>query len=256
MDAARSISVNTVSANAWRADTAQAASRRLTAQDASVRTEIARKAAAASISGHTVATDFTYALGPDGQLYVASGKVSATRKVSARELTGTRTFPAPAQPEPPAQEAARAPAATARLSDFQPPQLSISSLAFAQLQEAGNDTYATSRLAHIDASVRSHERQHFFAAGGLADGIPVYEYAQGPDGQYYAIGGHVNVSTTPTADSEKAARDTAALARAATAPADTSAQDINAAGSFASKAARSYAQSAFLGLENMLDLAA
>ena len=43
---------------------------------------------------------------------------------------------------------------------------------------------------------RAHEMAHLAAAGGLATG-PYYEYQQGPDSKQYAVGGHVNIDTSP-----------------------------------------------------------
>lgn len=248
MDAARSLSLNQLLAGTANVQ----AARQMQAQDAAIRTEIARKAAAAGSSG-SVTTDFTYSLGPDGQLYVSGGQVSSTRKVSARQLTSTRDSSA-TNDNRNTQESLLAPRRQASFGDFLPPQVAISPFDLAQLQESRDNPLAVAELTQIDAGVRAHERQHFFAAGGLVSGVPEYEYAVGPDGQLYAVGGHVDVGTTPTSDPEKAARDSAALARAATAPGDTSAQDVNAAQGAHSKAASHYARANYLSEEPAVDM--
>ncbi len=253
MDAARSLSFNQFFLSGAHTQ----ATRQFQAQDAAVRTEIARKASAAGVSGGTVTTDFTYGVGPDGQLYVKSGQVSTSRKVSARELTGARDQgQSRAVNDNPAQQAIAAPLRKASFGDFLPPQIALGPLDLALLQESRDNPSASAELRLIDASVRGHERQHFFAAGGLVSGTPVYDYVKGPDGQYYAVGGHVDVGTTPTFDPEKASRDAAALARAATAPADTSAQDVHAARGAHSSAASHYLQANRLGEAGALDMVA
>ncbi len=243
MDIARSLSVNQFLA----ASTSQA-TRLFQAQDASIRSEIARKAAAAGGSS-TAVTDFTYSLGPDGQLYVSGGQVSTSRKVSARELTGMRdaAVSRSANDNLAEQPLARTPVRQAKMGDFLSPRVALSPLEFAQTFAEDDVSGASAELSQIDASVRAHERQHFFSAGGLASGLPVYDLEVGPDGQLYALGGHVVVSTTRTTDPEKAARDAAGLALAASAPADGSAQDVSAAKSAYGTAAARYAKATIMG---------
>ena len=56
-------------------------------------------------------------------------------------------------------------------------------------------------LKHRDREVRLHEQKHMSAAGPLAKGGPTYEYAIGPDGKPYAIGGKVRIDTSAVAGS-------------------------------------------------------
>lgn len=91
------------------------------------------------------------------------------------------------------------------------------------------------QLQAADAAVRTHEALHFRAAGGLGQ-LPQYQTVTGPDGNQYAVGGYVNVSSTANASPEKAARDAQTLVNAATAPGDASAQDLNAAKQFSQQA--------------------
>ena len=80
-------------------------------------------------------------------------------------------------------------------------------------------------LAARDREVRQHELAHKSAAGSLAGAIS-FDYQRGPDGKLYAVGGEVDIRTTP-ASSDPA--DVVAYAeqviRAALAPAEPSSQD-------------------------------
>ena len=96
-------------------------------------------------------------------------------------------------------------------------------------EQSAAETLALRELQQADATVRSHEGLHFRAAGGVASGIPQYQYTVGPDGRLYATGGNVEVRSTPTADRDKALEQAANISRAATAPGDASVQDLVAA---------------------------
>jgi len=102
-----------------------------------------------------------------------------------------------------------------------------------------------------DLEVRVHEAQHFYAAGGLASGGSEFQLQTGPDGNVYAVGGHVNISSGNTTDPEKAARDANTFALAASAPADGSAQDRAVANSASSRAAGLYSKTRELTLEQI-----
>jgi hypothetical protein len=54
-----------------------------------------------------------------------------------------------------------------------------------------------SKLAARDREVRTHEAAHFAAAGGLAVSGPHFSYERGPDGTLYAVGGEVQIDTSP-----------------------------------------------------------
>ncbi len=249
MDAGRSLSINQLFASSAHHQAVQ----QLRMQDAAVRTDALRKAAAAG-AGTAAVTNLTYALGPDGQLYATGGTISTSRRVRGDALSNKVAPHNDNAVQDSLSRPQQHPNRQARFGDFLPPQIALSPLDLALLQESRDNPLAVAELMQIDAGVRSHERQHFFTAGGLASGVPEYQYAIGPDGRLYAVGGHVDVSTTPTTDPAKAARDGAALARAATAPADSSAQDVNVARGSLSNAASLYSQANRLGLENMLNM--
>ena len=86
------------------------------------------------------------------------------------------------------------------------------------------------KLRQRDREVRNHEMAHLAAAGAYALGGPTFEYQKGPDGQRYAIGGHVNIDTSPVpGDPEATLRKAETIRRAALAPGDPSPQDRSVA---------------------------
>jgi len=81
-------------------------------------------------------------------------------------------------------------------------------------------------LKKRDADVRQHEAAHLAAAGGLARGGASYDFQTGPDGRQYAVGGHVDIDTSPVkGDPHATLAKAQTIARAALAPADPSGQD-------------------------------
>lgn len=86
------------------------------------------------------------------------------------------------------------------------------------------------KLAARDREVRAHEQAHLATAGQYARGGPTYSYQQGPDGKRYAIGGEVQIDTSPVDGDPKATAQKARVVRAAAlAPAQPSAQDLRVA---------------------------
>ncbi|PQO44313.1 putative metalloprotease CJM1_0395 family protein [Blastopirellula marina] len=82
------------------------------------------------------------------------------------------------------------------------------------------------QLKARDQEVRQHEQAHLGAAGGFAQGGPTFTYQQGPDGQRYAIGGEVQIDTSPVdGDPEATIQKARVIQAAAQAPAEPSAQD-------------------------------
>lgn len=100
-----------------------------------------------------------------------------------------------------------------------------------------------SELRSRDQEVRAHELAHLAAAGGLSKGGATFEFALGPDGQRYAIGGEVQIDTSgvpgdPAATLQKAIQ----IQQAALAPAQPSAQDRSVAVAAAAMAAEARAE--------------
>ena len=88
-----------------------------------------------------------------------------------------------------------------------------------------------------DSEVRTHEQAHLRAAGGIATGGASFTFQTGPDGKRYAIGGEVQIDTSPVSgDPEATLRKAETIRRAALAPASPSPQDYSVAASAASMA--------------------
>ncbi|MRV71905.1 catalase [Duganella sp. FT92W] len=81
------------------------------------------------------------------------------------------------------------------------------------------------KLKATDTKVRQHEQAHLAAAGGLATSGPTYTYQRGPNGVAYAVGGEVNINTSPGATPQETIARAQRIVAAALAPADPSGQD-------------------------------
>jgi hypothetical protein len=98
-------------------------------------------------------------------------------------------------------------------------------------------------LKKRDTEVRAHEAAHQAAAGGLVRGGASFSYQRGPDGQQYAIGGEVNIDTSPVSgDPQATLRKAEMIARAALAPAEPSGQDRQVAAQAQQMAANARAE--------------
>ena len=76
-----------------------------------------------------------------------------------------------------------------------------------------------------DAEVRQHEQAHMAAAGGLTVSGASYTYQRGPNGVNYAIGGEVQIDTSPGGTPEETIARAATIQAAALAPAGPSGAD-------------------------------
>jgi hypothetical protein len=82
------------------------------------------------------------------------------------------------------------------------------------------------KLVRRDQEVRTHEQAHIMAGGTLVRGGASFSYQTGPDGKKYAVGGEVNIDTSPVDDDPKATISKAQqIQKAALAPASPSGQD-------------------------------
>ncbi len=81
------------------------------------------------------------------------------------------------------------------------------------------------KLQARDREVRAHEHAHMAAGGPYVRGGPSYTYKTGPDGKRYAVGGEVQIDTSPEKDPEATIRKMETVKRAALAPAKPSGQD-------------------------------
>lgn len=102
------------------------------------------------------------------------------------------------------------------------------------------------QLENIDQKVHTHEQAHLAAAGGYARGGAHFDYATGPDGERYAVSGHVNLDTSRENTPEDTLRKAQTVRQAALAPADPSSSDHRIAADMSKMAqeARSQIQSA------------
>ncbi len=81
------------------------------------------------------------------------------------------------------------------------------------------------RLQKVDQEVHNHELAHLAAAGGYARSGASYQYQTGPDGRKYAVGGEVQIDTSPGKTPQDTIAKMETVRRAALAPASPSGQD-------------------------------
>ena len=88
-----------------------------------------------------------------------------------------------------------------------------------------DEKISVAKLEDRDLEVRTHEAAHASVGGGIA-GSPQYEYARGPDGKQYAVGGSVDIDVSAVAGDPEATIDKMVVVQqAALAPARPSGQD-------------------------------
>lgn len=81
-------------------------------------------------------------------------------------------------------------------------------------------------LKSRDREVKTHEQAHIAAGGSYVKGGASYDYQTGPDGKQYAVGGSVNIDTSPVdGDPEATIAKAQVVIKAALAPAEPSGQD-------------------------------
>ncbi|NGZ85706.1 putative metalloprotease CJM1_0395 family protein [Duganella aceris] len=85
------------------------------------------------------------------------------------------------------------------------------------------------QLKSRDTEVRQHEQAHLATAGGLAVSGASYTYQRGPNGVSYAIGGEVNIDTSPGGTPEETIARARTIQAAALAPAEPSGADRSVA---------------------------
>ena len=77
-----------------------------------------------------------------------------------------------------------------------------------------------------DREVKTHEQAHIAAGGSYVKGGATYDYQTGPDGKQYAVGGSVNIDTSPVdGDLEATIAKAQVVIKAALAPAEPPVQD-------------------------------
>ena len=98
-----------------------------------------------------------------------------------------------------------------------------------QQEYSPEDQAKIDQLKARDLEVRQHEQAHLAAAGGLATSGASYTYQLGPNGVNYAVGGEVDIDTSPGRTPEETIDKARQIQAAALAPADPSSQDRNVA---------------------------
>lgn len=94
-------------------------------------------------------------------------------------------------------------------------------------------------LKQRDREVRAHEQAHVAAGGQYVRGGASFSYQNGPDGHQYAVGGEVQIDTSPIAgDPAATLRKMQQVQRAALAPVEPSSQDRRVAAQAAAAAAK------------------
>lgn len=171
----------------------------------------------------SVNVQYRYGIAPNGQLYIASANIATTQRVDISDTD--------------------VPLSQARGGVVNTPDIQGGG---SENGLSAEEREVVRQLQVADTGVRTHEAQHLRAAGGLATGTPDFVFQQGPDGKYYAVAGAVGIQTTATTDPEKAARQSQALALAASAPSDASAQDNAVAGKALAQAGGGVDTNAFL----------
>ncbi|MBA7596637.1 hypothetical protein ES703_03621 [subsurface metagenome] len=85
-------------------------------------------------------------------------------------------------------------------------------------------------LRAADAAVRAHEMAHIMAGGQYIIRRANFSFVIGPDGKLYAVGGEVQIDTSPVPDDPEATIQKAqAVRRAALAPSNPSPADLRVA---------------------------
>jgi hypothetical protein len=103
-----------------------------------------------------------------------------------------------------------------------------------QAQQA-HDLEIIQQLKKRDTDVRTHEMAHLAVAGRYAAGSVSHSYQTGPDGVKYAIGGEVPIDMSSESTPEATIQKMETVRRAALAPADPSAADLQIASAASAK---------------------
>jgi hypothetical protein len=161
------------------------------------------RAAGASAAG-LVEVDIVELTGP------TASTTAAQRTDEAAPATATR------------RSGEAAPAAATRRNDEPPP-----AGATRRYEELTAEEQAeVDELKQRDREVRQHEAAHLAAAGQYARGGATYSMKTGPDGNQYAVGGEVQIDTSPVkGDPEATIAKMQVVRAAALAPAEPSTQD-------------------------------
>lgn len=146
--------------------------------------------------------------------------IGAISAAAVQPIVQPRTTPAERT-----QETERAPGADARTNGEASARPANGNSATANLNLSEQELQQVEELQQRDREVRAHEQAHVAAAGGLALGGPSFTFQYGPDGRAYAVGGEVNIDTSPGRTPEETIQKARQIRAAALAPAEPSSQD-------------------------------
>lgn len=153
----------------------------------------------------------------------AAGKQRVVMQVKSQapaETSGAKGVPA----APDLRQSAAASSSAGTRSEIRRPEIARDPVDLTDAEKQSVDS-----LRQRDAQVRQEEQAHAGTAGAMAGPI-IYEYATGPDGRQYAVGGSVSVRlSNPSGDPAKFADAAAKLSAAANAAHNPSAADLSAA---------------------------
>ncbi len=128
----------------------------------------------------------------------------------------------------------------------------VSSSPDVQLNLSKEAQQALQELRQRDQEVRSHEQAHINAGGAHVQGGASFAYTQGPDNQYYATSGEVQIDTAPVyGNPEKTIEKAQTVRQAALAPAQPSAEDFAVAAKATQMEAQARMEKASAAYERM-----
>lgn len=108
-------------------------------------------------------------------------------------------------------------------------------------QLSDEEKLQVAKLQQRDSEVRTHEASHMAAGAGLTSGAN-FTYQKGPDSKMYAVGGEVEIDTSPGKTPEETIQKAQQIKRAALAPSSPSPADLKIAANAASMEASAKAQ--------------
>lgn len=108
-------------------------------------------------------------------------------------------------------------------------------------QLSDEEKLQVAKLQQRDSEVRTHEASHMAAGAGLTSGAD-FTYQKGPDSKMYAVGGEVEIDTSPGRTPQETIQKAQQIKRAALAPSSPSPADLKIAANAASMEASAKAQ--------------
>ncbi|CUU69744.1 SrpA-related protein [Campylobacter hyointestinalis] len=108
-------------------------------------------------------------------------------------------------------------------------------------QLSDEEKLQVAKLQQRDSEVRTHEASHIAAGAGLTSGAD-FTYQKGPDSKMYAVGGEVEIDTSPGRTPQETIQKAQQIKRAALAPSNPSPANLKIAANAASMEVSAKAQ--------------